>query len=283
MQKHRATIVGFVSLVLPAVLLWYHGKDRPEATVYQRTLSRIASPAQDAVGTVVGAARDVWLDYIWLVGVQQDNREFVQRNAVLSGMVQDRDQLKKENKRLKALLAYKGERPDLVTIAARIVAKDVSPFHRVLKVKVRAGAADGVRRYQAVVTPNGVVGHVERVVGGYADVKLAVDAGSRISVNVADRDVKGVVAGSGDKNDFLASFETSDPKREVRPGDMLVTNGEDERYPKGLVVGTIRDLPGRPAEAGLLFEVEPAVNYGTLDEILIVTSTIERIPTEIAP
>ena len=279
LSKQRATLVGFISLVLPLVLLWYHGRDRTDTTIYQRVLMRVTSPAQDVMGSVASGIRLVWSDYMWLVGVQEENRELRRKNEVMAGIVQDREQLKKENKRLKALLAYKGERPDLVTIAARVVAKDVSPFHRVLKIKMSAGSSHGVRRYQAVVTPSGVVGHVEKTLGDYAEVKLAVDAGSRISVNVEGKEIKGIVAGSGDRNTYVASFETVDPKRQIRPGDMLVTNGEDERFPKGLVVGYVHEAPPTPEESGLRYEVIPAVSFATLEEVLVVTSQVERIPT----
>ena len=279
LARYRTTMVGFMVLVAPLVLLWYHGKYREDTTVYERFLLRVTSPAQTSMSHVVGAVRSVWSDYIWLVTVQQQNQEIKRRNELLAGLVQDRTQLKKENRRLKALLKFKGDRPDLVTIAARVVAKDISPFHRVLKVTLSAGANDGARRYQAVITPAGVVGHIDKTIGSYAEVKLAVDSGARVSVNVADREIKGTVVGSGDKNTFEASFETSDPNRTVRAGDMLLTNGEDERFPKGLVVGYVHDAPPIQEEAGLRYVVIPAVNFGTLEHVLIVTSQVERIPT----
>ena len=270
--------MSFLLLVIPLVLLWHHGKERTEATVYEAVLSRLTSPAQSGVSSVLHSVRTLWSDYVWLVGVQEDNRDLRRRNEVLVGLAQDREQFKKENRRLKRLLKYKGERPDLVTITARVVGKDVSPFHRVLKIKITAGSDHGIRRYQPVITPSGVVGHIDRAVGKYAEVKLAVDAGSRISVNVADREVKGILIGSGHKNRFLASFEAPDPQRELREGDMLITNGEDERFPKGLVVGYIRGEPPQPKEGILRYSVEPSVPFATLEEVFVVTSQLERPP-----
>jgi rod shape-determining protein MreC len=278
LARHRATIVGFLMLTLPLASLWYHGLEHKEQTVYQRVLTRMTSPAQDIISGVIGVVGLVWSDYVWLVGVQEENARLRKQHEALSGLVQDREQLKKENQRLKALLAFKGERPDLVTIAARVVAKDISPYHRVLKIKVSAGANQGVRRNQPVVTSAGVVGHVDRTVGDYAVVKLAVDSGSRISVDVGERDIKGVVVGSGDKNTYLASFVASDPKRKIRQGDMLVTNGEDERFPRDRVVGYVGGAPARHEESGRLYEVIPSVPFATLSEVLVVTSHVERIP-----
>lgn len=279
-SRYRTTLVGFLVLATPLALLWYHGKRREHTTVYERVLVRMTSPAQTTMSDVIGAIHMVWSDYIWLVGVQEQNYDLTRRNEELEAKLRKLDQLRKENRRLKALMRFKGERPDLVTIAARVVAKDVSPFHRVLKVKISAGANHGVRRYQAVVTPiRAVVGHVEKTVGEYAEVKLSVDSGSRISVNVADQDLKGILVGSGDKNTYQASFETSDPDRRVKAGDVLVTNGEDERFPKGLVVGRVDTQEPVAEEGGLRYQVLPAVNFGSLEYVLVVTSQVERIPS----
>lgn len=281
--RYRTTIVGFFVLVAPLVLLWYHGKPRSAPTAYERVLLRFTSPAQTLMGDVIGAVRMVWTDYIWVVNVQKENRELRTVNEELVGMVQDRERLEKENRRLKALLKFKGERPDLVTIAARVVAKDVSPFHRILKLRISAGADHGVRRYQAVITPRGVVGYIHKTVGGYAEVKLAVDAGSRISVSVRDREIKGVVVGSGDRNTFVASFETTQIQNDIHGGEWLVTNGEDERFPKGLAVGRLDQNPPTREEAGLRYGVTPAANFSTLEFVLIVTSQVEQIPSMEGP
>jgi len=277
--QYKTTAVGFLALVIPLVLLWYHGRQRVEPTVYERTLIRFTSPAQNVMGNAIGAVRTIWTDYIWVVGVQQENRELRLRNEELVGEFQKREELERENRRLKELLKFKGERPDLVTVAARVVAKDVSPFHRVLKIKISAGADHGVRRYQAVVTPRGVVGHIEKTVGEYAEVKLAADAGSRISVNILGRDTKGVVAGAGDRSTYLASFETSDTSRQAQANDLLVTNGEDERFPKGLHVGTIDSAPPLHEGSGLRYVVTPSVSAVALDFVLVVISQVERIPS----
>ncbi len=277
--QYKTTAVGFLTLVIPLVLLWYHGRQRPEPTIYERTLLRFTSPAQAVMSDVIGGVRTVWTDYVWVVGVQQENRELRKRNEDLIVEFQKREEFQRENRRLKELLKFKGERPDLITIAARVVAKDVSPFHRILKIKISAGANHGVRRYQPVITPRGVVGHIDKTVGEYAEVKLATDSGSRISVNIFGSEIKGVIAGSGDKNTYMASFETSDASRRIKADDLLVTNGEDERFPKGLRVGTIDPAAPLHEGSGMRYVVKPAVNPSGLEVVLVIVSQVERIPS----
>ncbi len=277
--RYKTTAVGFLALVLPLVLLWYHGRYREDLTIYERTVMRFVSPAQNVMATAIGTVHTVWTDYVWVVGVQQENQQLRARNETLIGELQKRQELERENARLKALLKFKGERPDLVTVAARVVAKDVSPFHRILKIVISAGADHGARRYQPVVTERGVVGHIDKTVGQYAEVKLAVDAGSRISVNVEGTEIKGIVAGSGDRNTYQASFETAADAREIKPHAWLVTNGEDQRFPRGLRVGRLEETAPVHTEAGLRYTVTPAVNPSPLEQVLVVTSQVERIPS----
>ncbi|MBT9560300.1 MAG: rod shape-determining protein MreC [Myxococcales bacterium] len=278
--RYRRLTVLFLALVLPLVSLWYHSRPRPEPTLTERILMRFVNPAQSMMSSVVGTFSKVFVDYIWLVGVVEENRDLRRQNEVLAGMVQDRDQLRKENRRLKDFLRFKGERTDLESVTARVLAKDVSPFHRVLKVKISAGTTQGIERLQPVITPAGVVGHVEKVMGEYAEVKLTVDAGARVAVTIEGRDVKGSVVGSGDRNDYQAAFEVGDPNQEVKAGDMLVTSGEDERFPKGLVVGYVSDAPMRQDDIGVMFQVTPSVNFKTLEFVQIVTSHHEIAPSE---
>lgn len=272
-SRYKTTVVGFLTLILPLALLWYHARPRQGPTIYERTLLRFTSPAQLVMGTVIGSVRGVWTDYIWLVGVQEDNHRLTSENEQLIGKGQEIDRLRKEKNALAEQLHYKGKRNDLETISARVVAKDVSPYHRVVKVRISAGEDHGARRYMPVITPVGVVGFIDNTVGQYAEVKLAVDAGSRISVNVRDREIKGTLAGAGDRNTFDASFVTTDPKNEIRPGDVLVTNGEDEIFPEGLVVGSVLEDEPTHEEAGLRYIVRPAVDFKNLQHVMIVTHT----------
>jgi rod shape-determining protein MreC len=222
--------------------------------------------------------RMVWNDYVWLVGVQHENRDLTKENATLTGLDNQLTQLKKENQRFRKLLHYLGKRPDLKTVTARVIAKDISPYHRVLKVKIAAGNANQVESGMAVITPHGVVGHITRVVGDYAEVKTTVASGSVISVNVVDRDIKGKLVGSGDRNVYSLSFEGSDPNRQIRTGDILETNGQalrpggKARFPKGLVVGYVTDSPPQHEEGGLRYVVRPSVPFGALEEVLVITS-----------
>ena len=73
--RYRAVIVSFLTVVLPMVLLWHHGRPRLEPTIYEKTLLRFTTPAQSFMESILGGVIGVWTDYVWLVKVQEENHE----------------------------------------------------------------------------------------------------------------------------------------------------------------------------------------------------------------
>ena len=73
-------------------------------------------------------------------------------------------------------------------------------------------------------------------------------------------------------------MEIDDPKRKIRSGDMLITNGEGQRFPKGLVVGYVANEPSVQRDATMRFVITPSLDFATLDEVLVVTSQLEELP-----
>ncbi|MEC8023752.1 MAG: rod shape-determining protein MreC, partial [Myxococcota bacterium] len=56
------------------------------------------------------------------------------------------------------------------------------------------------------------------------------------------------------------------------------TNGEGQRFPKGLVVGYVADAPSVQRDATMRFVITPSLDFATLDEVLVVTSQLEELP-----
>ena len=190
-----------------------------------------------------------------------------------------------ENARLRALLDFKKARRDLRTVAAHVLAEDVSPFARVLRIHLDAGAEDGLREGMPVVAAEGLVGRVRQVSDGVGQVMLTVDARSSVNVKVAGKGVTGNLQGTGDEESYTARLTFLHKVDKLEVGDAVVTSGHDRVFPPGIEVGYIRSLEER--QRGLYYELQvaPAVNFSTLDEVLIVVGVIgeDRVADPDAP
>jgi rod shape-determining protein MreC len=176
-----------------------------------------------------------------------------------------------ENARLRKLVGFKRRHSEYELAPARIVARDVSPYFRILTLKLRTDAT--LKPRMPVVVAGGVVGQIHRTYGSFADVVLVSDPRSRIDVISQRNRAHGVVKGLGHAKDYLAEISYLRRNDRVREGDVMVTSGMGGIFPPELVVGSVESVTQR--ERGLFQRatLKPAVDYSRIEEVFVITGT----------
>ena len=274
-ERHRAKLVAFLALVLPLFLLYVHGRSPRRTTIVEHGLTHLTAPVASAAARMLSGVSGLWSGYVALVGLQADNERLAAENRILVGEALRAKELTLENERLRALLEFKRPRRELRTIAAHVIGKDVSPYARVVRVAIDVGADDAVREGMPVVSVEGLVGRVSRVSGSYAEVMLAVDPRSSVNVQVAGKGVTGTLQGSSSTTTYTARLLYLHRAEPLQVGDTLVTSGHDKVFPPGIEVGYVRSLEERQRGVYYELQVTPAVNFSTLEELLVVVDTVE--------
>ena len=273
-QKNRLLlpILFAALLILPLALMYLHGRTGGRDTILSEAMTKLALPGQTTVATTLDEVTSIWRAYIYLVKVEEQNEELrVERRELLDQVGRCQESVD-ENLRLQRLLDFKKSRDEMQTITARVIARDTSPWYRVLRVVLDRGVEDRVRSGMPVVTHQGIVGKVERVTGSYCDVMLITDSRSRLSATVAGKEVTGTLVGNGDGMSYSATFQFPFQRVELQADDLLVTTGHEQIYPKGLNVGRLVSGTVNPTGKQLEIQVNPAADLGHLDEVLIITS-----------
>jgi rod shape-determining protein MreC len=168
--------------------------------------------------------------------------------------------LEAENKSLKELLNVKIE-PKNHYITARILADSASPFAK--SILVAAGTKDGVRKGQAVISGEGLVGRVVEAGVHASRVLLITDMNSRVPVLVQDSRQHAIFAGDNAQKGVLVHLPLDS---EVRDGARIVTSGQGGIFPVGLPVGVVRKNAVGNAE------VEPFADFTRMVHVRIVQS-----------
>jgi rod shape-determining protein MreC len=138
----------------------------------------------------------------------------------------------------------------------------------------------------AVVAPTGVVGRIITAGARASKVQLLIDASAAAGVIVERSRVNGVVSGVGqtDQMAFRAGLLNLDyipGTADVKAGDRLVTSGTDGIYPKGLAVGEIQSVEREAGQS--LIRVRPAVDYASLEAVLVVLNSPSLTPADEGP
>lgn len=142
-------------------------------------------------------------------------------------------QLEQKNARLLDLNHVRLD-PKLTHVTGVVLADSGSPFRQ--SVLLNVGARDGIRDGWATMDGIGLVGRISGVGQTTSRVILLTDSNSRIPVEVQPSGQKGILAGD---NSPLVPLEFLESPDAVRPGDRVVTSGDGEVFPAGLLVGQV--------------------------------------------
>ncbi|MDK9709789.1 rod shape-determining protein MreC [Acidaminobacter sp.] len=173
-----------------------------------------------------------------------------------------------ELRELKGALRYVETESIQNFVSASVLSKDPGNWYE--NFVIDAGSEDGVTKNSAVINGSGLVGMVYDVGTNWSKVVTLIDKRSTISFSsvgiIAPYD--GQIIGSAD---HILRGQIFDPTAKMSPGDLLVTSGLGI-FPKGIVIGEIKELiDNRDA---LLPEVvvEPFVDFQSIKKVMVIPS-----------
>ena len=254
-----AVIVGHVILISTQVTT-KRGVPMLEAAVFG-----IFSEVQRVANDVTTGVRTSWQNYFALQQVRTENDQLKQQVADLRVRLQQERGLAQQSQSLQKLLDLKTTTA-LSTTGANVIAGGASPEFRTITID--KGTRGGINADMAVIAPAGVVGRVIQPSARASKVQLLIDRNAAAGALIERTRAQGVVVGTGAdqlRMDYVSG------SADVKAGDIVVTSGIDGIYPKGFVIGQIQSVQRGAGEYSAIL-IKPAVDFSSLEAVLIVTS-----------
>ncbi|MDA3862288.1 MAG: rod shape-determining protein MreC [Deltaproteobacteria bacterium] len=271
-RRSKEIILSIFLLALPVIFLFSNIKEPQNINSFDRFILRVSSPVQHASVFVYRRVHNIWLNYIYLVNLKEENDDLRLKNGILKANNDILVIWAKRGKEVEKLLGFK-ESSTSEMVAARIISKSLSPYYRVVKLKLDRGKGK-IKPNDPVVIPEGIVGKIHRVYGNYADVLLAVDPRVKIPVIVKRTGSEALLVGLGDEKNYTAKLTYLKKQDEVKIGDIVVTSGlggiEGVRYPPDLPVGKIIKINRSKVRKFQSAILEATVDFSNLDKVLVV-------------
>jgi rod shape-determining protein MreC len=233
------------------------------------------TPLDSAGTSSIGWIGRLWKGYIDLHGARDENRRL---NARVDQLQLEVDRLRgqaAEAGRLATLLNFRQSHDSLRMLAARVISENPAPSTRILYID--RGQRDGVRRDMGVITADGVVGKILEVYPGSAQVLLITDRESGVGALLAPTRTEGVAKGTGGP---VLSLDYVENQEKVQTGELVLTSGLDQIFPKDLPVGKV--LTTQPAVPFERIEIEPAARLDRLEDVLVILEQ-PKVPPAAAP
>ncbi|MEG1499121.1 MAG: rod shape-determining protein MreC [Bacteroidales bacterium] len=148
---------------------------------------------------------------------------------------------------------------------------DLRNNHLILDAGKDAGVAPGM----AVISPNGIVGIVERVSEHFCSVISVLHSQSRVSVRLASSIYSGSLHWDG--LNYNEALLTDIPSHvQVKEGETVITSGFSLAYPAGITVGFVKEILPINGEDFYTLKITFSEDYKRLHKVYIVKNLYKR-------
>ncbi len=229
----------------------------------ERLAITLTSPFQFVVTRTISFTESVWYTYFTSVLAVAENQQLRHELAMAKEIQNRYEELELENARLKKFVNFTGSVP-ATYVAAQVIARDPSPWFKTIMID--KGEGDGLVKGSPVLVSEGIVGQIIKVSNSFSRVLLITDRNSAVDALVQNTRVRGMVKGN---NEDTCSFVYALRKDEIKPGEMIVSSGLDQVFPKGLKIGRILEVKKVHSQLFQDIIIETSVDFDRLEEVLV--------------
>lgn len=224
---------------------------------------RIASPFRDAYGYFAG-----------LIHAKSENARLRTQVDDLTGKVIQSSTAEAENADLRRQLDYVGSPDfpkDFNPVTTEVTSRAPNEFQQ--QIGIAAGSTSGIRKFDPVVTADGLVGLVTQVAHSNAEVTLLTDPKLRVSALDVDTQATGILSpGQGRGTLTLGRVPKS---QTLSAQDTIVTQGWHDvgdlssRYPRGILIGYLSGASQSEVDLFWQAQVSPSVHFDALRSVIV--------------
>ncbi len=252
-----------VSLIIVFVLMFFN---------YQGWLDMVKGLTLKAAGWLQAGIYDFFSQahnfiraLAGLPEIVEENKKLKQANLFLLGDLALLREVWQENVFLRSqsqVAPLQGEE----YILAEVISQGVRQLDQIIF--INQGANNGITKGRAVITAKNVlVGQVIEVYPDYAKIRLITDTNSQVNALIQENQVSGLIFGQGGR-DLL--FDLLPQGENIEQGQLALSSGAAGIFPKGLLVGQIKEVVSLDAQISQKAIVEPAFRISQLKRVLVV-------------
>jgi rod shape-determining protein MreC len=269
-RRFQLPIVLAISVILIFTLISASLRDPHPLRPLETLVINVTAPIFNFFRQTSGAISRIWHGYFYLVGVQAENEILKQKTLENQSKEALYQETFLEKERLRQLMEMRAQAALPVT-GARIIGFDFSIWFKCAFLD--KGTDDGIKWGMPVINAGGIVGRVVETYPDYAKVLLLIDRSSAVDALVQRNRLRGVLEGVGTNRCFLRYVHKN---QDVQVGDVILASGLGGIYPRGMMLGTVTAVDKKVPGIFQEIEVEPAVDFTRLEEVLVV-KTVQSV------
>lgn len=207
--------------------------------------------------------QNIWGGYIALTKTKEDNLLLMEEVKKLKLEILKQTEQNKLFERLSKMLKYKSASGKEMVLAS-VIGSDAITWSKMIT--INKGSNDGLEKNMAVVTYEGLVGHISQIFPNYSKVILITDVRSAVDSLDQSNRTRGVVIGKGGD---MCEMKYISHDADIRIGHSVISSGLGGVFPKGLLIGKVSNV--EETKRGLFKNVivTPSVSISLLEEVFV--------------
>jgi len=269
-RNKKTGIIGIIiTIIILSILVFLTNIDISKYSFTENILNKLVMPVQNGLTFLKNKVAGNNTFFQDMDSLKSENAELKDENAKLQESLRELEIVKSENATLKEYSKMTDQYPDYTTVPAYIIDKDMSNLSNAMVINV--GTDNGVYPNMPVIASEGLVGFVISSTKKTAKIQPIIDPTSSVSCNIStSRDTVIAKGNLGDNSHLKLTYIPTDS--DLILDDSIETSGIGGIYPKGILVGKIKDIVNTKNITDRYATVETAVNFTKLETVLVITN-----------
>ena len=267
MNKKRNDAIGVIITIIILILLVFLSNLKIEKFSYvENAFSKIVMPIQSGFTFIKNKLNGNKNYFADLENLKKENAELREKNSNLEENLRQLEMIQSENKTLKEYMHLTEQYKDYTTVPAYIINKDTSNYSKIFV--INAGKNSGIEKDMTVIAAEGLVGYVISVTDTTAKVQTIIDSSNVVSSTIENSGDNVICRGMLENRKLKATYISTTTT--LNKGEKLYTSGMGGIYPKGIYIGTIKEIIETKNITDRYFITETAVDFENLETVLVI-------------
>lgn len=269
-RNRKSGIIGTIITIIILILLVFLSNMQIEKLSYiENAFSSLVMPIQNGLTYLKNKVSGNNTFFTDINNLKAENEELKKKNSDLEQSLRELESIKAENETLKEAMNLTEKYGEYKTISGYVINKDISNYSGV--VVINLGSKDGVAPNMTVIADKGLVGHVISVTEDTAKVQTIVDPASSVSCTISESKDSIIAKGIINETSLIkATYIPTDAN--LVQNESVETSGLGGIYPKGIHVGTIKEITNTKNITDRYATIQTAVDFDKLDTVLVITN-----------
>lgn len=269
LQKNKlAATVIVLSVAFLGIIIYTMNNEQKDAI--SSGVGSAINPLQKVVYTINDKIKN-GLDFLLNFSeIKEENEALTKENIELKNKLLEYDKFKEENDRLREVLNFKNSKNNYSYLGCEIIGYSGESYSD--GYIIDKGENDGLKKDMVVISDKGLVGQVTSTGSNWAIVESLLNENIAVSVMVnSTRETSGILKAYVTRtNSGLTKLTNLPLDSEIKEGDVILTSGLGQIYPKEIRVGEVISVETDEIKVMKTAIVKPYVDFDKLEELFVV-------------